>query len=71
LQMRDELIATRKLVADTINHHLAMNGHAIRVDHRAHRERGIRRAAERYLGPAKIRGMSPKEKAAYVAVRKN
>ena len=71
LQMRDELIATRKLVADTINHHLAMNGHAVRVDHRAHRERGIRRPAERYLGPAKIRGMSPKEKAAYIAVRKN
>lgn len=71
MQMRDELIATRKLVAETINHHLAMSGHAVRVDHRAHRERGIRRAAERYLGPAKIRGMSPKEKAAYVAVRKN
>ena len=71
MQMRDEVIATRKLVAETINHHLVMNGHAVRVDHRAHRERGIRRAAERYLGPAKIRGMSPKEKAAYIAVRKN
>lgn len=69
MEMRDELIATRKLVAETINHHLAINGHVVRVDHRAHRERGIRKAAERYLGPAKIRGMSPFEKSSFVSSR--
>ena len=63
MEMRDELIATRKLVAETINHHLAINGHETRVDHRTLKARGVSRKAERYLGPAKIRGMSDQEKA--------
>ena len=69
MQMRDELIATRELVAETINHHLAINGHAVHVDHRTLKERGVSRVAERYLGPAKIRGMSPLEKSGYLASR--
>ncbi|GAB3046688.1 MobA/MobL family protein [Stenotrophomonas tumulicola] len=71
MEMRDDLIATRRTVAETINHHLAINGYEIRVDHRSLKERGIRKKAERYLGPAKIKGMSPTERAAYVAARKN
>lgn len=70
MQMRDELIVTRELVADTINRHLAINGHEARVDHRTLRERGVNRKAERYLGPVKVKNMSTKEKAAYVSARK-
>lgn len=69
MEIRDDLIATRKLVAETINHHLAINGHEARVDHRTLKARGIRRRAERYLGPAKIRGMSDQEKVSYVELR--
>ena len=69
MEMRDDLIATRKLVAETINHHLAINGHKLRVDHRTLKERGISRKAERHLGPAKIRRMTPEERAAYSAAR--
>jgi hypothetical protein len=71
VQIRDDVIATRKLVADTINHHLAINGHEARVDHRTLKAQGVQRKAERHLGPARIRGMSVREKAEYVAVRDN
>lgn len=70
MEMRDELIAARKLVAETINNHLAINGYTVSVDHRTLKERGLRRKAERYLGPAKIKDMSPTERAAYVEARK-
>lgn len=68
-QLREDLIVTRKVVADTINHHLAANGHEARVDHRTLKEQGVRRKPERHLGPARVRGMSAQEKAEYVAVR--
>lgn len=70
MQVRNELIAKRKVVADTINHHLALHGHDARVDHRKLREQGIARKPERHLGPARIRGMSAGEKADYVTVRR-
>lgn len=70
MEIRDDLIATRKVVADTINHHLAINGHEARVDHRTLKARGIRRKAERYLGPAKIREMTSTEKANYASARR-
>ena len=69
LELRDELIATRKLVADTINHHLAINGHHVRVDHRTLKARGASRKAERYLGPVRIKDMSQEEKSNYVSLR--
>lgn len=71
VQIRDDVIATRKLVADTINHHLAINGHGARVDHRTLKAQGIQRKAERHLGQARIKSMSEEEKAEYVAVRGN
>lgn len=71
MELRDEVIAMRRTVADTINHHLEANGHAVRVDHRTLREQGASRTAERHLGPARIRGMSPQEKAQYVSLRRN
>lgn len=69
MQLRDQVIATRKLVADTLNSHLERHGHETRVDHRTLREQGVNRLPERHLGPARIRGMSTKEKAQYVASR--
>ncbi|HEY4291849.1 MobA/MobL family protein [Luteibacter sp.] len=69
MELRDELIALRKTVAETINHHLAINGHGARVDHRTLKEQAVPRKAERHLGPARIRRMSAQEKAEYVAVR--
>lgn len=71
MQIRDDVIAARKLVADTINHHLAINGHGARVDHRTLKAQGIQRKSERHLGQARIKSMSEEEKAEYVAVRDN
>lgn len=70
LEIRNDLIQLRKTVADTINQHLAINGHDERVDHRSLPEQGVRKKAERYLGPAKIKEMTDREKAAYIAARK-
>lgn len=69
MELRDEVIALRKTVADTINHHLALNGYESRVDHRTLKEQAVPRKAERHLGPARIRRMSLQEKKEYVALR--
>lgn len=69
MQLRHDVTAVRMSMADTINHHLEINGHAERVDHRSLKEQGIDRRAERHLGPARIRDMSSKEKAQYVSLR--
>ena len=42
MQVRDDLIAMRKLAADIQNFHLARHGYAARVDHRSLREQGKR-----------------------------
>lgn len=70
MQLRDDVIALRKKVATTINHHLEMHGHSACVDHRTLKERGIDRSAERHLGPARIRGMSVQERESYVSLRR-
>lgn len=69
LQLRQEVTATRKLVADTQNQALAAHGHETRVDHRSLRERGIGRVAERHLGPHFIERMTDAEKAVYAVHR--
>lgn len=69
MELRNEVIATRKRVAETINHHLELNGHSVRVDHRTLREQGVDRRPERHLGPARIGSMSTEEKAQYVELR--
>lgn len=69
MELRDELITLRKTVANTINHHLELNGHDTRVDHRTLREREMPHIAERHLGPARVRRMSPREKAEYISMR--
>jgi len=69
MQLRDNVLAMRKIVADTTNAALARHGHTVRVDHRTLSEQGIRRRPERYLGPARIREMSDAERKEYVTAR--
>ena len=69
MELRDEVLAKRKLVADTINHHLAMQGHDARVDHRTLKEQGLERKAERRIPAFRLEKMSPAEKAAYIDAR--
>ena len=70
MQLRDELIHKRKLVAEIENEHLALHGHDARVDHRTLKDQGAHHTPERHLGPARVRNMSMEERAKYVAVRK-
>lgn len=65
MELRDALIATRKLIADKTNQALAKHGHTSRVDHRSLREQGQERAPERHLGPARVKSMSADEKALF------
>ena len=69
VQVRENLIETRRMVARIINEHLQRNGITGRVDHRTLREQGIERRAERHLGAFRIRGMSGDERLAYVNAR--
>lgn len=69
IQLRDDLIAKRKVIADIQNRMLQEAGHDAQVDHRSHRERGIAKRPERHLGPARINRMSHDEKLAYTASR--
>lgn len=71
MQVRDELIGKRKLVADIQNEHLTMHSHTARVDPRTLKAQGVPRKAERHLGPVRVKHMSTKERAEYVAVRDN
>ena len=64
--LHSHVTAQRRAAADEINAALAKHGHDLRVDHRTLRERGINRAPERYLGPARIRKMTTEERATYV-----
>lgn len=58
IQLRDELIAKRRHVANLQNAYLALCGRSDFVDHRTLKEQGVNRPPERHLGPAKINGMS-------------
>ena len=69
-ELRSRLLAQRKAAADQINAVLEKHGHALRVDHRPLRERSVHRKPERYLGPATIRKMTKKERAAYIEQRR-
>lgn len=70
LQLRDELIAKRKLVADVENKMLADVGSTERVDYRSYKDRGIERKPERHLGPARVNRMTSVDKAVYLSRRK-
>lgn len=57
LALKAEVTRSRKLLADLTNEHLEKHGHAARVDHRGNIERGIDKAQEPHLGPARIKSM--------------
>jgi hypothetical protein len=67
--LRDEVIATRKKIADIQNQALAEHGHSARVDHRSLREQGLQRRPERHLGPTRIKNMSDEEKVLFATLR--
>ena len=69
LELRDQLVAQRKLWADIQNTALEKHGHAARVDHRSYRDQGIEREPEHHLGQARIRNMSEQDKAQYIDAR--
>lgn len=61
----------RESWANLQNAHLAKHGHAVRVDHRSNRERGIDKEPEKHLGAAAIKNMSDEDKAKISDKRKN
>lgn len=69
MELKQQVTAQRKLVADTQNQYLAENGYSTRVDHRSLRDQGRQRAAERHLGQRFIDGMADVEKAQYARCR--
>jgi hypothetical protein len=69
MELRDQVIATRKLSADVINECSAVNGLNIRVDHRSFKSRGIDRAPEVRQGPARVRDMTLDDKKRFASRR--
>jgi hypothetical protein len=70
LQLRDELIETRRRCAEIQNAALAKHGYAARVDHRSLKQQGVDRKPERHLGPSRVRSMTSEGKAVVVARRR-
>ena len=60
--LKSEVLTRREHCANLQNAYLEQHGHAARVDHRSHQERGIERKAERHLGPIGIKKMSAEDK---------
>ncbi|WP_374499705.1 MobA/MobL family protein [Pseudoxanthomonas sp.] len=69
LELRNEVIFTRKMIADLQNQALAEHGHDSCVDHRSLREQGLRRRPERHLGPARVRDLTADERAQFTEFR--
>jgi len=57
-QMREDLIAVRKRIADLENEALAEAGLDVHVDHRSLRDQGIDRLPGKHLGPARVKRMT-------------
>lgn len=69
LDLRNDVISTRKMIADLQNQALAEHGHDSRVDHRSLREQGLQRRPERHLGPARVRELTADERAQFAKFR--
>lgn len=69
LQLRDDLIAKRRHVANIQNAHLALYGRTDFVDYRTLKEQGVERPPERHLGQAKIRRLGKDERRQLAAAR--
>ena len=68
-ELRQQVLATRAMVADTQNQALAEYGHRARVDHRSLRDQNIARRPERHLGQRFIEGMADAERDQYAQCR--
>lgn len=68
---KSEVVRRRERWADLQNGHLAMHGHAVKVDHRSNKARGIDALPERHLGQAGVKKMTLEEKDAFKAKRGN
>lgn len=69
MELRQQMTAARRLVAETQNQVLAEYGHESQVDHRSLRDQGLQRRAERHLGPKFISNMAEAEKTRYARCR--
>jgi hypothetical protein len=69
LTLRNELVATRKAWADAGNDALERHGYPRSLDYRSHKERGLEREPEQYLGQARVRNMTPEDIEAFRAGR--
>lgn len=70
MELKQQVTAQRKLVADTQNQFLEENGYSTRVDHRSLRDQGIARSPERHLGQRFVKEMADAEKSQYAQCRK-
>jgi hypothetical protein len=70
MELKQQVTAQRKLVADTQNQFLEENGYSTRVDHRSLRDQGISRSPERHLGQRFVKEMADAEKSQYAQCRK-
>ena len=62
-ELGEHVTATRMAIAGLQNEALARHGHAARVDHRSLRAQGGEQCPERHLGPARVRKLTPEERA--------
>lgn len=69
MELRQQVTASRKMVAETQNQALAEYGHEARVDHRSLRDQGLAQPAERHLGQKFIEDMAAAEKSQYAQCR--
>lgn len=70
MELRDQMISTRRKCAEVQNAALEKYGHDNRVDHRTLKQQGIQRAAETHLGQARIKKMTNEEKGKYLEARR-
>lgn len=68
-EIKKTLVAERENWAALQNKHLEENGHAVRVDHRSLRVRGIDRTPERHLGSYAVSQMQEVDRQAFAASR--
>lgn len=65
IELREQNIALRANWANLQNQFLEENGHAARVDHRSHKDRGIETEPERHLGLLTVKKMTVADREAY------
>lgn len=69
VELRQLAKGRRETWAGAQNEFLERHGHAVRVDPRSYRDRGISSQVEQHLGPAAIRSMSKGDKESFGSLR--